>query len=76
VSQYLKQLLVLVMEIQHYGPLPRDTQQMDADNVLEHPPALGVLAGLPRMDGKRCLEGRAGVLGAAIQRPIYDRLQS
>jgi hypothetical protein len=33
----LKQLLVLVIQIQHEGSLPRDTQQMDADKVLEDP---------------------------------------
>jgi hypothetical protein len=30
-----QQVLVLVIEIQHEGSLPRDTQQMDADKVLE-----------------------------------------
>ena len=46
------------MEMQHTGSLPTDTEQMDADTILEDPAGGGVLNGLPLL----VWEGRLMVL--------------
>ena len=46
---------MLVIEIQHEGSLPTNTEPMDADPVLEDPTGRGVLDGLPLLVGKRRL---------------------
>jgi len=39
----VQQLSVLRIEIEHEGPLPRDAQQVEAAEIVEHPACRGVL---------------------------------
>jgi hypothetical protein len=43
VPQESQQLSVLIVHLEHEGPLPRDASQVDATQGLEHPPGCGVL---------------------------------
>ena len=41
--QELEQMLVLLGQIEHQGPLPRKASQVNPDKVMEHPTCRGVL---------------------------------
>ena len=57
-------LLGLGMQLQHQGSLPRDTQQMDADTVLEAPAGRRLVKRVPLLRGQGGLDGLTGLPNA------------
>src|SRR5215471_2342764 len=64
-SQELQQVQVLVSQIEHEEPLPRDVEHMNPHKVVEHPPGgggLDALAFLVRKGGLVLLERMADAI--------------
>jgi len=65
-------LSVLLIEIEHEGPLARDAQQMEATEIVEHPACRGVLDRLPFWVGEGGL-GAYECLSDAIREGGIDQ---
>jgi hypothetical protein len=66
-SKEFEPLLMLLSEIQHHRPLPRDEEPMDPDKILEDPPRRRVLHGVPLLVRKRCAVVLEGLANAVLQ---------
>ena len=64
------------MQIEHEGSLPRDTQQMDADKVLEDPAGRRILNGSPFVSGEGGLVGLECLPEALLQGGIDQHADS
>ncbi len=71
--QQSQQVQVLVIEMQHEGSLSTNTQQMDADKILEDPASRGVWDRLPLLVWARCLVVLECLADAILQGSLHQQ---